>query len=590
MGGRKSAFKVTSWKQVQAHAAAVVLDGHPAPGTHALAALGSHGRHAQNLERDGLRHFQRISTTCLRPYACSVPYYEAGSENIEYLDTFIVLPHEVFDTLLEEAPDRFVGYFGNEESRRAWWQSCREPWLDEHPLHSLLKSSKSSGFAPLALHGDDIAMRRGLTPVNSMVMSLSSPLSCDRFDAILLLACVPLKRIVPGPDGSLEHIYRALQWSFAALARGVYPCTDHTGAEFTSPHRRQKADTPIGCRGVLVDFLGDWKFNKEALRLQQHYNKAWVCHECWASKRPGPMNFANVQAGAFEARPTRSHQDYIAHFDRAGERRPALAEIFGFHLGMVRVDFEHCDHLGVAQWLVAESMLLLCEIESAPGGKKEDRFNRLLRSLHEDFKDWCGGAQVSSSQPVFTYLKLVSDDFPGFKGKAHNTYLVGRWLCEEKADIIGARVPLLALCLKSWLSCQTVLKGAGEVLTGQEADMLLNSAEAFLKAWTLLSIRACEAKQKRFCLKPKHHAWHHGVRRAHKSLRNPRTHWLYRHEGFAGQIGRLALRCHVTTASRRVIERWLLRWRGDEVRHMPGARARKRNRPGRFARRVRARV
>ena len=576
---------------MQKHAAAVVLDGRQAPGTHALAALGAHGRHPQNFERDGLRHFRRISTTCLRPYACPVPYYEAGSEKIENLDTCILLPHEVFGTLLEEAPDRFASHFGDAESRRAWWQSCRELWLHEHPLHSLLKSSESSGVAPLALHGDDIAMRRGLTPVNSMVMSLSSPLSCDRFDAVLLLACVPLKRIVPGPDGSLEHIYRALRWSFAALARGVYPCTDHTGAEFTSPHRRQKANTPIRCRGCLVDFLGDWKFNKEALRLQQHYNKQWMCHECWASKLPGPLNLANVRPGAFEARPTRSHRDYIAYFDRAGESRPALAEIFGFNLGMVRVDFEHCDHLGLAQWLVAESLLLVCEIESVAGGKKDIRFNRHLRSLHEDFKTWCGKAQVSSSQPVFTYLKLVSaGDFPCFKGKAHNTFLVGRWLCEEKHAVISARVPLLGLCLKSWLSCQLVLKGAGAVLTRHEADTLLNSAEAFLKAWTLLSIRSREKKQRRFCQKPKHHHWHHGARHAHQSLRNPRTHWLYRHEGFAGQIGRLALRCHVTTASQRVIERWLLRWRGDEIHHMPGARARKRHRPGRFARRVRARV
>ena len=83
-------------------------------------------------------------------------------------------------------------------------------------------------------------------------------------------------------------------------------------------------ELPLACVHAWLMFLGDWKLNKEYMYLQQSCNNTWVCHECWATKGPGPDNFANVRPGAFENRRARTHEEYLDHFDDSGFPRPAL--------------------------------------------------------------------------------------------------------------------------------------------------------------------------------------------------------------------------------------------------------------------------
>ena len=80
----------------------------------------------------------------------------------------------------------------------------------------------------------------------------------------------------------------------------------------------------------------------------------------------------------------------------------------------------------------------------------------------------------------------------------------------------------------------------------------------FLRAWVQLAVQ--NAGRNRFQIKPKHHLLEHGLNLAFTTLRNARSNWLYRHESFVGTTARIAARTHVSTATMRTLQRWMLTW------------------------------
>eukprot|EP00969_Alexandrium_andersonii_P272514 12044158-Alexandrium_andersonii.AAC.1 len=107
---------------------------------------------------------------------------------------------------------------------------------------------------------------------------------------------------------------------------------------------------------------------------------------------------------------------------------------------------------------------------------------------------------------------------------------------------------------------QDVIRAAAAKLSNSEAKQLLDAGLGFLRAWVLLSIRARRMGIPRYQLKPKHHHLEEGLRETFRSKRNPTQTWCCRHEHFVGITAKLAGKVHVSTATRRVLQRWLLSW------------------------------
>ena len=110
--------------------------------------------------------------------------------------------------------------------------------------------------------------------------------------------------------------------------------------------RRRLAGTPLvadGTIGVVTETLGDWKWIKEAFKLRQHYNTTAVCAWCMASKRVGPLSYADFSDGAIHRntelqRTTESDAESFAN-----GTLPPLARIDGWQLSTTMVDFMHTD-------------------------------------------------------------------------------------------------------------------------------------------------------------------------------------------------------------------------------------------------------
>ena len=148
-------------------------------------------------------------------------------------------------------------------------------------------------LAGIGTSGEHSAAHKGLVGLLVQIISMGSPLSCfmsSQLSVIPLIVLVLNKGVF---DETLEGLYNVIKWSFDILDSGIWPSCDHLGNPFPEGSIRhvngaERKSLQGGCKSYLTEFLGDWKFVKDALRLQQHYNTRMICVNCPATKDPWP--------------------------------------------------------------------------------------------------------------------------------------------------------------------------------------------------------------------------------------------------------------------------------------------------------------
>ena len=253
---------------------------------------------------------------------------------------------------------------------------------------------------------------------------------------------------------------------------------------------------------------------------------------------------------------------YIAGF--ANHRVPVLALILGFSTSMIMVDFMHSD---LGPFIAANTLLEFCEEERfGPSfGSWLQRLTFCLRKAWLKFKEWAKTEGIAHSQPCFTPARLsVSSQhsWPELKAKCHNANMVMRWLA---AEVIGFGPPLSdrdrvrVSLLQGWEVIYRTITHAGEWLSPAEAQRLHTAGYVLVRSYKILAWSASRHNRARWQLKPKHHHILEGIHHAKKTLRNPRAHWLFKHEDFVGRIARLASKAHPTTCAKRALQLWAIK-------------------------------
>eukprot|EP00959_Pyramimonas_sp_CCMP1952_P132485 2770232-Pyramimonas_sp.AAC.1 len=210
------------------------------------------------------------------------------------------------------------------------------------------------------------------------------------------------------------------------------------------------------------------------------HGKNSCCYLCKASKNRGPFYFGDFRRGAWRRRGRRSFAEYLASF--AGATPPPLTNILGFTLEMVTVDFLHCDHLGVASWLAGNALVRAAELKSqGVAGSWANRMESALRLIHHQFVEWSIRNGVQHSEREFPLPRLSvgsrNNQWPEFKGKAHNTAVVCKFLAhyfesEPGLDLQGDL--LLRNALLGWGGVQNVMHAAGPTFADEQASKILN--------------------------------------------------------------------------------------------------------------------
>ena len=407
----------------------------------------------------------------MRPYQVTLPFRRKDDLGVALRKCALLLPHEIFAVLYAECPKKFQQVFGSEASRRKYWSdSSSQPWSVGHPA--------PPDAVPMAIHGDDVLIRRGQQPISALVMSLSSPLTSDNYHTVLLMLCLPLKHIT---SGTLEILYEVIRWSCEALAAGRWPTHDHRGRAFTTGYRKRFAGhplTPESLVAYVTELLADWKFAKESLQLKQFYNTKSCCHICKATTDPGMRNYANQRDGAFEFAVPRSEFSYFARFVLA----PALSRLPGFRpLLMLCIDWMHCDHLGVCLWLAGNVLIIWATRRASHAGEWATRLNAALREIYLEFDAWTTTENLDHSEAGFNVGKLSMSkdgDWPELRSKAHNAYVICTFLASRAHEVSGGD-RRLATALMAWDDAQRIMKTNPSPMPPAACDALLYAGECF---------------------------------------------------------------------------------------------------------------
>ena len=102
-------------------------------------------------------------------------------------------------------------------------------------------------------------------------------------------------------------------------------------------------------------------------------------------------------------------------------------------------------------------------------------------------------------------------------------------------------------------------------LTDQELELLSSARSAALHGSAGLREDARAAGTRLYPRKPKHHLFDETCRRVLRTRLNPGFHWCFADEDFLKSIKRVAMRVHVSTASRRTLQRYLVGIFGDSL-------------------------
>ncbi len=528
-----------------------------------------------NAERDLHRWSRRQPWRALlpEPYKFSMEKLGHGAQATLAVerDHWALLPHELW-AAVDTTPELFRFLFVG-ENLEAWWRAAEAAgasWLADHPVVAAVPAGLR---VPLGMHGDDARVHGGESIL--VVTWGSTAVEAPTLDTRLVFSMLKKSECVKGV--SERRLFEVLAWSFAALAAGEFPACDEQGRPFDGGHhplRARLAGRPLtaaGWRGCFSELRGDWKFLREALKLEQHYGRNALCHLCSACKRTPPL-YTDFRRTAAHRGTLVDNREWLAVALAKPDPSP-LVSVPGFSIWQAQFDIMHTVDLGILQVAVPSALAEL----TAPGGRfAGESLQERLDAATRHYRAWCREHRIPSVAKPFTRA-WVDGPFPHItqlQAKAAVLRAMAYWVrevCVEAAE--GPHGRLRAACFEALTRADVVCRRASRHLQADERASLAQAVEHVLVTYNALAVEATAAGVARWRVLPKHHALSHiGYDNAGV---NPRSISCYPDEDMVGRMKRIYTRCHGLTAPTRGLARYIilagLRWQ-HQLLHLRGVR------------------
>ena len=456
----------------------------------------------------------------------------------------IFLLHCVFSTLGENYPEVFAQFFcfGKGNLANFWKRVAKtgDLKLKGHPMS--LEKDWEDLTIPLYIHGDGVEDSNN---DNLLVFSWGCLLSgLSTLLSHWLLACFPKSC---GKKETWEVIWKSLQWSFEALAKGKHPTLDPDGKPLEKGSAfypsRGKLLHPKGLKAMIWSVIGDHEYFANTLGLP-HWASSWPCWECDA------QNFTPCTFGKGYKEICLEKQDFRIYTHEECLEDPwsdhALFKPPGVSSCMVRGDPLHilfCK--GLYSHLIGGISHYCCYYEG-PGQrtakKPLDRLAVLFTQIQVHYSQQeCKNRLTNLRLSVFTDPAKPWQKNPVLDCKG-----------AESRHLLLALIPVIQSafadtmedCESNMLIAATSLEKLVKLWddmdicpTPSEYEKGLALAGSFLKSYQWLNLWSLEKDRKSFHIVPKHHSFLHLVWNS-KHL-NPKLQWCFRGEDFVGQISRL---------------------------------------------------
>lgn len=512
-------------------------------------------------ERDLHRWVNRQPWRAVVPesYEFDLPYTADGIwESTVHHCAF--LPHE-FLSSLSKSPDLFEELLCGPPGSLDWFwanTAATDPeWHSKHPVPAL--HTDPGTCIPIGIHGDD----SGLYQSDKMlVLTWGSVIrQLLTLDSRMLFAAVTYAHVVPGK--TVDVLYDVLAWSFNCMAEGRFPSHDHTGRPFSPdyhPKRFERAGQPLtttGHVGILAEVRGDWKWQVEALNLEQHYNTKYMCHLCRAHVHISRLRFTQFKrADHLRNTRVRHHvwRDWYTH-----SQRPSLSRILGFSIWRCLPDAMHCLDLGVYQNVAAACLTELAAEGVWPGDE-----NGAYRHAHLQYKAWCRPRGLPPC-PRFDKHRLAPGGtiFPHFTqqtAKASMTKHLILWLANvlEEQPAVNRHAQLRFAMFAHFRMFEEACERNDRFLPVGDQDIVATSIEVALGCLNALHTESLAARHFVWQIIPKCHMLTHIAYDFAARGINPRRTTCYADEDMVGKVKKIMSHCHGISAGRMVLERYAI--------------------------------
>ena len=516
--------------QIQEYAMGAIAQGAKDMGR--AAAIGSHGKHPQNIQRS------LISLFGMPPGAPQFSWYTIPTASGDVSHPFL-LPHDWLQSLHgqpEMWQSAIVGSDGGAVPE--FWESMdATPIVKNHPhLDRRLT-------VPLGLHGDGGSFSKQdslyVFTFNSLLGQGDS--SSKRFVSTI----IKKSQLVPG---SLDKIMDILGWSFNVALTGLTPVVSYEGEE--DQHPKYLAGK---WRGSLIQIRGDWEFYCCMFKFPAWNTADSMCWLCKAAGH-GELSFTNTGTGAAWRGTMRSHEDWVLEQEAAGKSLPALMDrVHGLRLESVMVDILHTVDLGIAAHILGNIFWSCVQMGVWPGGTQEKRVAGLQAAVMEHYKTTKETSRLRGEIKV-EHLRTAAG-WPKLKGKAAPIRHLAKFAFKLAEAHLGQREQAIARLLVDFYE----LIGREDMFLGEEARRLIPGIG--LRVGVLYAHLAREALVsgvKAWKITPKLHLFQHLCEHQSVLFGNPRFYWTYADEDMVGHLTEVGATCHPRTLACTALYKWLL--------------------------------
>ena len=505
-----------------------VRDGLGHPDVKKLATLGSSGTQASHCSRD----LVRILAPCFKELPdvsyIQVPVVSQKADEVEQLQLEVQFPHEVF-SYYSDKPFEFHQLFGSEAEVKAFWDSkdVRDPAFAQHP--ALLQQNYKERCVPVRVHSDGVVMSK----VDTLhVTSWASFFGTGNVLEIQLLYSALVKSACT--DGTMEEIFRCLQWSFTACLQGRHPTTNWKGTPW--PAGSKKA--ALG--GTLLHpegyFLGVFQLVGDLEELANQYGLShWASNEpCfWCSCNTSDRPWSDFAPGA--AWRATVHEPQIVNPPPSPH---PVWTIPGMSRWAVSWDILHGLDLGPTLHVLGNVLEDLVSLRTL-GRSAEQRLKTLWGRAQEIYRE----EAISSRVP---HLQLsswrVQGDYPKLRCKgneARHLVPVVLKLVEEYDPSMSEYAMTRKEMLTSLIAFYTTLDTKNFFFTPEQAAAGKMQGLTFLKNYVWLAHYARQAGHLRWQVTVKFHYVAHACELL--KWANPKYGSTYQGESYVGRISRIAL-------------------------------------------------
>ena len=187
------------------------------------------------------------------PFEFKASFQRRGGFGIYTNGHLVLLPHEVFGALYQNARELFENLFvGDTGNLERFWSETQRTDPEYVANHPCTGETPPNFRVPVGMHGDDAGI---FESEKALILSWNSvAVNHLTIDNRILFGTLLYTSILPGV--TLQQFYKVFVWSMNCLSRGFYPYEDHEGKAFGADYYPQRAEN--AGKAIAGGYVGAW--------------------------------------------------------------------------------------------------------------------------------------------------------------------------------------------------------------------------------------------------------------------------------------------------------------------------------------------